>query len=125
MAEGLEAAGHPADLCPVADGGEGTLEVLVEALGGEVHRAPVSDPLGRPIEAPFGLCRVGRSLVGVVDTAAASGLGLVEPEERDPVAATTYGTGELIMAAFEARADELYLGVGGSATTDGGAGALK
>jgi glycerate kinase len=125
MAKGLEAAGHPVDLCPVADGGEGTLEVLVEALGGEVRRAPASDPLGRAIEAPFALCPMGRSLVGVVETAAASGLGLVEPGERDPAGASTYGTGELIMAAVEAGAEELCLGVGGSATTDGGAGALE
>src|SRR5947209_18912741 len=124
MAEGLEAAGHRADLCPVADGGEGTLEVLVDALGGEVRRAPVSDPLGRPIRAPFGLCPVGRGLVGVVENAAASGLGLVAPDEPDPVAATTYGTGELIVAALEAGAEELYLGVGGSASTAGGAGAV-
>jgi glycerate kinase len=125
MGEGLEAAGHPVDLCPVADGGEGTLEVLVAALGGEIHRAPASDPLGRAITAPFGICRVGRRLIGVVETAATSGLGLVKPTERDPVAASTYGTGELIMAALDGGAEEVYLGVGGSATTDGGAGALK
>lgn len=122
---GLEAAGHPVDLCPVADGGEGTLEVLVGALGGELSSATASDPLGRPIEAPFGLCPAGRTVAGVVETAAASGLGLVDSSERDPVRASTYGTGELIMAALDAGADELYLGVGGSGTTDGGSGALR
>jgi glycerate kinase len=124
VGDGLEAAGHPIELCPVADGGEGTLEVLVGALGGELRSATASNPLGRPIEAPFGLCPVGRTVAGVVETAAASGLGLVDSIERDPVEASTYGTGELIMAALEAGADEVYLGVGGSATTDGGAGAL-
>jgi glycerate kinase len=122
---GLKDAGHPVDLCPVADGGEGTLEVLVQALEGEVHRASVSDPLGRPVDAPFGLCRVGRGLVGVVETAAASGLELVGAGERDALAATTYGTGELIVAAVDAGAEVVYVGVGGSATTDGGAGALR
>jgi glycerate kinase len=68
---------------------------------------------------------VGRTVAGVVETAAASGLGLVDSSERDPVQASTYGTGELIMAALDAGADEVYLGVGGSATTDGGVGALK
>jgi glycerate kinase len=125
IGEGLKAAGYPVDPCPVADGGEGTLEVLVGALGGEVRVAEVSDPLDRPVEAGFGLCQVGRTLVGVVETAAASGLGLVAPAERDPVAASTYGTGELIMAALDGGAEEIYLGVGGSATTDGGAGTLK
>lgn len=125
VGDGLRVAGHAVQLCPVADGGEGTLEVLVAALGGELRSASVSDPLGRPIEAAFGLCQVGRSLVAVVETAAASGLGLVTARERDPVAASTYGTGELVMAALAAGADEVYLGVGGSATTDGGAGALR
>ncbi len=125
MARGLRDAGHPVDLAPVADGGEGTLDVLVEALGGELRRAPVSDPLGRDIDALFGLCSTAHGLVGVVETAAASGLGLVDEAERDPVAATTFGTGQLIMAAVESGADEVYLGVGGSATTDGGAGALR
>lgn len=125
IAQGLEAAGWPAEVCSVADGGEGTLEVLVGALQGEVHRAPAADPLGRPINAPFGICRVGHRLVGVVEMAAASGLSLVRLEERDPVSATTAGTGELIVAALDAGADEVYVGVGGSATTDGGSGALR
>jgi glycerate 2-kinase len=125
VGDGLQAAGHPVELCPVADGGEGTLEVLVGALGGELASTTASDPLGRPVEASFGLCPVGRRITGVVETAAAGGLGLIEPGDRDPLAATTYGTGELIMAALEAGADEVYLGVGGSASTDGGSGALR
>src|SRR5579859_4543197 len=77
VGDGLRAAGHVIELCPVADGGEGTLEVLLGALGGELRSARASDPLGRAIEASFGLCPVGRRLVGVVETASASGLGLV------------------------------------------------
>jgi glycerate 2-kinase len=125
IAAGLAEAGHAVDVCPVADGGEGTLEVLVAALEGERHRAAVSDPLGRRVEAEFGLCPVGGSRVGVVEAAAASGLGLVVAGERDPVMATTYGTGELILAAVEAGAKTVYVGVGGSATTDGGSGAVR
>jgi glycerate 2-kinase len=124
---GLEAAGRPADLCPLADGGEGTLEVLLEALGGELATAIVEDPLGREVEAGFGLLEEARSgrLVAVVEMARASGLTLVERGERDPVAASTFGTGQLLLAAVDAGAELVYVGVGGSATTDGGAGALR
>jgi glycerate kinase len=121
VGRGLEAAGRPADLCPVADGGEGTLDALAAGLGAERRHAAATDPLGRPIEAEFGLT----GEVALVDTAAASGLGLVAEDERDPFAASTAGTGELIAAAIEAGARTVYLGVGGSATTDGGAGAIK
>jgi glycerate kinase len=121
IGRGLDAAGRPVDLCPVADGGEGTLEALLPAVEGELRTATVSDPLGRAIEASFA---VGDG-VAVVETAAASGLGLIDPDERDAVAASTAGTGELIVAAVEAGASTVYLGVGGSATTDGGVGALK
>jgi glycerate kinase len=121
IGRGLEARGRPVDLCPVADGGEGTLEALAQALGGKLQTATVSDPLGRPLEASFALD--GR--LGIVETAAASGLGLVEPGERDPIASDTFGTGELIVAAIEAGAEVVYLGVGGSATTHGGAGAIR
>ncbi|MBV9366523.1 MAG: glycerate kinase [Solirubrobacterales bacterium] len=122
IGRGLEAAGRPVDLCPVADGGEGTLDALVLALGGALRTATVSDPLGREIEASFA---IGDGGLAIVETAAASGLGLVEPGEREPIAASTFGTGELIMAAIEQGAEVVYLGVGGSATTDGGAGAIR
>ena len=121
IGRGLEDAGRPVDLCPVADGGEGTLDALLDAVGGELRTVSVSDPLGRPIDAAFAL----GDRVAVVETAAASGLGLVDPSERDAVHASTFGTGQLIMAAIEAGADLVYLGVGGSATTDGGAGAIR
>jgi glycerate kinase len=119
---GLSAAGRPIDLCPVADGGEGTAAVLLGALGGERVACEASDPLGRPVAAWFGLLPTG---IAVVETAAASGLSLVAPDERDPVAASTRGTGELIVAAIEAGASTVLVGAGGSGTTDGGAGAVS
>ena len=122
VARGLEAEGWPVDPCPVADGGEGTLDVLVGALGGEIVAARVEDPLGRPIEATFALIDGGDR--AIVETATASGLGLVADAERDPLAASTRGTGELIVAAVEAGAGAVLVGVGGSASTDGGAGAI-
>src|SRR5215218_2225390 len=124
IGRGLERAGlMPPDLCPLADGGEGTMEALMLALGGETVGASVHDPLGRPLEAAFGLVEDGAT--AVVEMAAASGLALVNPAERDAWAASTYGTGELICAAVDAGAAVVLVGVGGSATTDGGAGALE
>lgn len=123
VARGLRAAGREADELPVADGGEGTMDALVRALGGEVRTVTASDPLGRPIEAAFALLPDGHT--AVVETAQASGLGLVAEDERDAWAASTRGTGELIVAAVEAGADKVLVTVGGSATTDGGAGALE
>jgi glycerate 2-kinase len=122
VGDGLREAGRPVDLCPVADGGEGTLEALRPAFGGELRTTSVHGPLGRPLRASFLLSDDGRT--AVVETAAASGLGLVPPRRRDPFAASTVGTGELIVAAVAAGARTVLLGVGGSATTDGGAGAI-
>jgi glycerate 2-kinase len=122
IAEGLRSGGIDAVELPLGDGGEGTLEALVEALDGEYRTATVSDPLGRPLEARFGLLPDGRA---VVEMAKASGLGLVAEHERDAWAATTRGTGELIAAAAAAGASTVVVTVGGSATTDGGAGALE
>lgn len=123
LAAGLAAGGAEADLCPVADGGEGTAEAVRSALGGELRSAPAHDPLGRPIEASFALVEDGAT--AVIDTAAASGLPLVSAAERDAEAASTYGTGELIAAAVAAGAQRVLLAAGGSATTDGGAGAIE
>ncbi len=125
LARGLEAEGRPVDRCPVADGGEGTLEALSAAFDCRTLETAASDPLGRPITARFGLGRSGRRTVAVLEMAAASGLGRVAPEERDAVAATTYGTGEMILAAVGEGAQTVYVGVGGSATTDGGEGAVR
>jgi glycerate 2-kinase len=124
IGRGLERAGlMPPDLCPLADGGEGTMEALLLALGGETLSAEVQDPLGRPHQAAFALVEDGRT--AVIEMAAASGLGLVAEDERDAWAASTYGTGELICAAIDAGAQVVLLGVGGSATTEGGAGAIE
>src|SRR5215211_2826719 len=124
IGRGLERAGlMPPDLCPVADGGEGTLDALLPQLGGELHAITARDPLGRDVRASFGLVEDGGT--GLVEMASASGLGLVAEDERDAWAASTYGTGQLIAAAAEAGAQVVLVAVGGSATTDGGAGALE
>jgi len=124
IGRGLERAGlMPPDLCPVADGGEGTLDALLPALGGELAAADAHDPLGRELRAAFALVEDGGT--AIVETAAASGLALVGEDERDAWAASTYGTGELIAAAAAAGAAVIIVAVGGSATTDGGDGALR
>jgi glycerate 2-kinase len=123
IARGLRSAGREADELPVADGGEGTMDVLLGALGGERRDAVAADPLGRRVEAAFALLPDGRA--AVVETAQASGLWRVAEGERDAWAASTRGTGELIAAAARAGAETVIVSVGGSATTDGGAGALE
>ena len=108
IAAGLRTGGREADEMPVADGGEGTMQAIVSALGGEVRTITASDPLGRPVEASFALLADGR---GIVETAQASGLGLVAESERDAWAASTRGTGELIAAAVEAGAERVIVTV--------------
>jgi glycerate kinase len=122
IGRGIENAGSRADLCPAADGGEGTAEILLDVLGGERRTAAAHDPLGRPIEASYALVRDGST--AVVEVAAASGLGLVEEAERDAEAASSAGTGELVAAAIEAGARRVWVAAGGSASTDGGRGAI-
>ncbi|MFZ4519046.1 MAG: glycerate kinase [Microthrixaceae bacterium] len=118
LAVALRAAGHEVVEVPMADGGEGTLD----ALGGANRSTVVSGPLGDPVEAEWRLS--GRR--AVIEMARASGLALVGGAEgNDPVAASTHGTGELIAAALDLRADDIVVCVGGSATTDGGLGALR
>jgi glycerate kinase len=114
--------GRPATLLPVADGGDGTAEVVRRALGGRRVEADVGDALGRSQRAGFALLADGRA---VVDVAEASGLGALRDQERDPLGATSRGTGELIAAAVEAGAREVLVAAGGSATTDAGAGILS
>jgi glycerate 2-kinase len=123
IARGLRAAGREAEELPVADGGEGTMDVLLQALGGERRTATVDDPLGRPVEAAFALLPDGRT--AVVEAAQASGLALLSKEELDPWAASSRGAGELIARAAEAGAETVLVTVGGTATMDGGAGALE
>jgi glycerate kinase len=122
IGRGVESAGGIADLCPAADGGEGTAEVLLDALGGERRTAPAHDPLGRPIEAGYALLRDGSE--AVVEVAAASGLSLLGEAELDAERASSAGTGELIAAAAGAGAGRILVAAGGSATTDAGRGAI-
>lgn len=123
LGRGLERAGFPPpDLCPLADGGEGTLAALLTALGGETAGAEATGPLGRAVSAGFGLVEDGAT--AIVEVAEASGLHRVAEGERDAEAASTRGTGELIAAAIERGAQVVLVGAGGSATTDGGAGAI-
>ena len=121
LAAGLEPRGWELDRCPLADGGEGTAEALAARIGGRTIEADVHDPLGRPVRAAFTL--LDGPPVAVVEVAAAGGLALLDPAERDPEATTTRGTGELILAASR-RAEQVLVGVGGSATNDGGEGAV-
>lgn len=121
IASGLREGGRKTEELPVADGGEGTSDALLRALGGEWAEASATDALGRPIQARFALLSDGRA---VVEAAEASGLARIRARERDAWAASTRGTGELIAAAARAGAREVIVAVGGTATTDGGAGAL-
>jgi glycerate 2-kinase len=121
VAGGVRDGGGEAVELPLADGGEGTLDALL-AGGGERRTATVAGPLGDPVAADYGLLDGGR--VGVVEMAQASGLTLVPAERRDAWAASTLGTGELIAAATRDGVERILVSVGGSATTDGGAGAL-
>lgn len=105
----------------VADGGEGTVEAVVEALGGEIVRCMVSDPLGRPIQARYGIA--GEK--AIIEMAAASGLPLLQPAERNPWMTSTYGTGEMIMDAIQRGCRQFLVGIGGSATNDAGTGMLQ
>jgi glycerate kinase len=105
---------------PLADGGEGTVRALVEATGGKIREAEVTGPLGETVKANYGILGEGRT--AVIEMAAASGLPLVPESKRDPSRTTTYGTGELIKFALREGCRELIIGIGGSATTDGGAG---
>jgi glycerate kinase len=119
IAAGLRDGGRDADELPIADGGDGT----AEALGARLVSAPALDALGREIEAEFGLLPDGET--AVVEAAAASGLARLGPGERDPWAATSIGTGQLIAAAIEAGARHVLVGCGGTASVDAGSGLLE
>ena len=122
MARGLSRVDPSAEIdrVPMADGGEGTVAALVAATGGSYRTVTVTGPLGEPVVASFGLLGDGRT--AVLEMASASGLWLVPPALRDPLRATTRGTGQLLLAALEAGARRVIVGIGGSATNDGGAG---
>ncbi len=114
--QGVEAVARP-----LADGGEGTAALLTEAVGGRRVSVPTVDAVGRPMTGFFGQS----DTVAFLDTATASGLALLEPPLRDPLRTTSYGTGLLLRAALEAGCRRLVVGFGGSATNDGGVGALS
>lgn len=115
------------ELVPLADGGEGTVSALVAARAGEIRTQPVCGPLNTPVQASWGWLPAGSGLAvqAVIEMSAASGLHWVPMAQRDPRWTTSWGTGELIRAALDAGARELILGLGGSATNDGGAGLLQ
>ncbi|ULE33086.1 glycerate kinase [Mycobacterium sp. IDR2000157661] len=107
---------------PMADGGEGTVDAVVDALHGQRVDAEVTDALGRPILARYGYVQLRQ--LAVIETAAAAGLELIEPDERDVLRASTFGVGQLIRSALDRGAEEFLVGLGGSATNDGGTGML-
>jgi glycerate kinase len=123
IGRGLERGGLTHDLAPVADGGEGTMEVLLERLGGDVVTVSAHDALMREVPASFALLSDGRT--ALVEVAAASGLALIAPADRDAEAASSAGTGELILAALAGGATHVLVAAGGSASTDGGRGAIE
>ena len=124
IAEGIRRVWPNADIrvVPVADGGEGTVQALVAATGGTVMRALVTGPLGEQVVASYGMLGGDQSETAVIEMAAAAGLPLVPPGQRDPRKTTTRGVGEMMQAAMAAGAKRLLIGIGGSATNDGGAG---
>ena len=123
MARGVRRVAPEAEctLMPMADGGEGTTEALIAALGAQRREVTARDPLGRPVTASYGLTGDG---LAVLEVAAAIGIGLVEPSERDVMRSDSGGVADLVLDALDAGANRLLVGLGGSATTDGGAGLL-
>lgn len=122
IAEGVREAYPEAEIeiVPVADGGEGTVQALVDATGGQIVSQTVTGPLGEPVDAFYGLLGDGRT--AAIEMAACAGLPLVPVERRDPRITTTYGVGELMQAALDRGRRHFIIGIGGSATNDGGAG---
>lgn len=108
-----------------ADGGEGTARILTEALGGTTSRVLVHDPVGRPVVAEYGIAECRSERTAIMEMAQASGLTLLEPEERNPLLTSTYGTGEMILDAISKGCRKFLIGIGGSATNDGGTGMLE
>lgn len=124
-AAGIRAVNPDAEInvVPLADGGEGTVEALVQATGGETVRTQVTGPLGEPVDAKYGILGDGKT--AVIEIAEACGLPLVPEDMRDPMKATSHGVGELIRDAVRRGADKLIIGLGGSATNDAGVGMLQ
>jgi glycerate kinase len=108
---------------PMADGGEGTMQSLVDATEGKIYSIKVVGPLGNEVEAQYGI--LGDGVTGILEMASASGIQLVPAEKRNPLVTTTYGTGQLIKACLDHGVKKLLIGIGGSATNDGGAGVVQ
>lgn len=108
---------------PMADGGEGTMQSLVDATGGKIYSIKVVGPLSNEVEAQYGI--LGNGKIGVIEMASASGIHLVPKEKRNPLITTTYGTGQLIKACLDKGIKKMLIGIGGSSTNDGGAGAVQ
>src|SRR3989442_15479829 len=122
IADGVRAVASDAELVlvPIADGGDGTVDALVAATHGERRTLRVRGPLGDAVDAAYGLIDAGAT--AVIEMAKAAGLALVPPAKRDPRITTTYGVGELLQRAYDEGARHFIVGIGGSATNDGGAG---
>jgi len=110
---------------PLADGGEGTVDVLVDALNGQRQKQIVHGPISGDVNAVWALLDDGHTKTALIEIAAASGLDLITPEQRNPLIATSYGTGQSILHALDRGAKKILIGLGGSATNDGGAGILQ
>ncbi len=108
---------------PLADGGEGTVEALTLGMGGTLHTITVTGPLGQPVQATYGI--IPESHTAIIEMSAAAGITLVPPAERNPLHTTTYGVGELIKDAIQKGCRHFIVGIGGSATNDGGIGMLQ
>ncbi|MBP2032871.1 glycerate kinase [Clostridium algifaecis] len=108
---------------PMADGGEGTMQSLVDATGGKIYKLRVVGPLGNEVESEYGI--LGDKETGIIEMASASGMALVPAEKRNPLVTTTYGTGQLIKDCLNHKVKKLLIGIGGSSTNDGGAGAIQ
>ncbi len=111
------------ELVPMADGGEGTAEVICDALGGTWVTCPAHDPLGRAIDARYAW--IGHSKLAVIEMSEAAGMRRLREDERDPLRASTFGVGEMLLAATERGAHQIMIGLGGSATNDGGLGMAR
>lgn len=124
-AEGIRRVYEDADICirPLADGGEGTVEALVRGMGGELKRITVTGPLGKPVVCEYGIIK--ESGAAVIEMAGAAGITMVDEEERNPLYTTTYGVGEVIRDAVRSGCRRFVVGIGGSATNDGGIGMLQ
>ncbi len=125
ICEGIKRAHSDAEVIvrPLADGGEGTVNALVAGMNGKEQTVVVADPLGRPISAVYGM--IEESKIAIMEMSAAAGITLVTDEERNPLNTTTYGVGEMIKDAIEKGCREFIIGIGGSATNDGGIGMLQ